>query len=94
MATRMADFSVQVDGVKGERRTFKRKVGIIAPVAISMVLLSAGLVLFCGLQRKGKECMARCACMADGCQPQGRPDAKHTCGQCSQSGEAAHNQQG
>ncbi len=94
MATRMSDLSVRAGGVKADKRTFKRRARIIAPVAMALVLLLAGLFLFCGLQRKGKECMARCACMADGCQPQGRPDAKHTCGQCSQSGEAAHNQQG
>ncbi len=93
MATRMADFSVHVDGVKGERRTSKRKAGIIAPVAMALVLLSAGLFMFCGWQRKAKECMARCACMPDGCRANERPGVEHECGQCSGLSEPAHNPQ-
>ncbi len=91
MATATSDLSVQVDGVKGQTRTFKRKVGIVASAA--MVLLLAGLFLFSGFQRKAKECMAKCTSMADGCRASERPGAEHECGQCSGSCEPAHNLQ-
>ncbi len=93
MAARMSEFSARVGGVKGEGRTLKRRVGIIAPVAMALVLLSAGLFLFSGFQRKAKECMARCTSMADGCRAGERPAVEHECGQCSGSCEPAHNLQ-
>ncbi len=91
MATRMSDFSAQVGGVKAEKRTLKRRARVIAPAA--MVLLLTGLFLCSGFQRKARECMARCACMPDGCRANERPGVEHECGQCSGLSEPAHNPQ-
>jgi hypothetical protein len=85
MATKTTGSSAQADGVRGDRRTFKRQAGIIRPLLLGMLFLSAGVFLFGGLQRKVKQCMANCISMADGCRPHGPPSAEQRCGHCSES---------